>query len=206
MAKATPTKDTKEKAAKKKAVAKAKAVAPKVAAPIGSTPKTKFRGNPDIFGTLVDDHDKHRALLAMIEQTEGKSKDRQKLFKELAKELHAHAAAEEQALWSIVLRIPKITEDGRHAVAEHKAIDGMIADLAARDMAKPAWLKRFSAFKDEYLHHIKEEEQEQFVAAEKHLSAADLKYIKSVFTRRKREEKAGATVKKKIKLKAGGLD
>ena len=82
-----------EQAAKAAAVAKAKAAAPDLEARIGSTPKTKFRGNPDVFGRLVEDHDRHRALLSMIEQTEGKSRDREVLFEELTKELKAHAAA-----------------------------------------------------------------------------------------------------------------
>ena len=54
--------------AKADAIAEAKSFAPDLAARIGSTPKTKFRGNPDIFGRLVQDHDKHRALIAMIEK------------------------------------------------------------------------------------------------------------------------------------------
>ncbi len=187
--------------AKVEAIAKAKAVAPGVAARIGSTPKTKFRGDPDIFGRLVEDHDRHRALLAMIEETEGKSPDRQTLFKELVKELKAHAAAEEQALWSSVLRDPETTDFARHAIAEHKEIDDMLGDLAARDMASPGWLRRFAALKEEYLHHIGEEEQEQFVAAEAHLSATDVRYMRRVFNRRKKEEKAAARVERKIKLK-----
>ena len=187
--------------AKVEAIAKAKAVAPGVAARIGSTPKTKFRGDPDIFGRLVEDHDRHRALLAMIEETEGKSPDRQTLFKELVKELKAHAAAEEQALWSRVLRDPETTDFARHAIAEHKEIDDMLGDLAARDMASPGWLRRFAALKEEYLHHIGEEEQEQFVAAEAHLSATDVRYMRRVFNRRKKEEKAAARVERKIKLK-----
>jgi hypothetical protein len=187
--------------AKVEAIAKAKAVAPGVAARIGSTPKTKFRGDPDIFGRLVEDHDRHRALLAMIEETEGKSPDRQTLFKELVKELKAHAAAEEQALWSIVLRDPETTDFARHAIAEHKEIDDMLGDLAARDMASPGWLRRFAALKEEYLHHVGEEEQEQFVAAEAHLSATDVRYMRRVFNRRKKEEKAAAKVERKIKLK-----
>ena len=44
-------------AAKRAAIAKAKATAPHVAANMGSTPKTKFRGDPNIFGRLVEDHD-----------------------------------------------------------------------------------------------------------------------------------------------------
>jgi hypothetical protein len=191
-----------EQQAKSEAIAKARAVAPDVAAHIGSTPRTKFRGDADIFGRLVEDHDRHRALLAMIEETEGKSPDRQRLFRELTKELKAHAAAEEQALWSSVLRDPETTDFARHAIAEHKEIDDMLADLAARDMASSGWLRRFAGLKDEYLHHIREEEQEQFVAAEAHLSATDVRYMRRVFNRRKREEKAAAKIERKIKLKA----
>jgi len=189
------------KQAKTDAVARAKALAPDLAVRIGSTPKTKFRGDPGVFGRLVEDHDKHRALLAMIEETAGKSPERQRLFEELVKELKAHAAAEEQALWSTVLRDPETTDDARHAIAEHKEIDDMLADLAARDMASPGWLRRFAGLKDEYLHHIREEEQEQFVAAQDHLQPADVRYMHRVFNRRKKEEKAAAKVEKKLKLK-----
>jgi hypothetical protein len=195
------TKQAARKPAAQDGVAKAKAIAPDIDARIGRLPKTKFRGDPDLFGRLIEDHDRHRALLAMIEETEGKSPDRQTLFEELTKELKSHAAAEEQALWSSVLRIPETTDVGRHAVAEHKEIDDMLADLAARDMASSAWLKRFAALKEEYLHHIKEEEQEQFVDAEKQLSATDIKYMHRVFERRKKAEKAAAKIEKKIKLK-----
>jgi hypothetical protein len=187
--------------AKADAVAKAKVLAPDLSARIGSTPKTKFRGDPDVFGRLVEDHDKHHALLAMVEETEGKSPDREKLFTELVRELKSHAAAEEQALWSTVLRNPATTDFARHAIAEHKEIDDMLADLAARDMASSGWLQRFGGLKEEYLHHIREEEQEQFVAAEKQLSATDVRYMRSVFNRRKKAEKAAAKIEKKIKRK-----
>lgn len=201
-AKAAPKTGKAPAKAKADAIAEAKSFAPDLAARIGSTPKTKFRGDPDIFGRLVEDHDRHRALLAMVEDTKGKTPDRVALFNALVKELKAHAAAEEQALWSTVLREPATTEDARHAVAEHKELDDMMADLAARDMASPGWLRRFSGLKEAYLHHIGEEEQEQFVAAEKILTEADRKYMRKVFERRKKEEKAAAKVEKKIKLKA----
>lgn len=181
-----------EPEAKAEAVARAKALAPDIAARIGSTPKTKFRGNPDIFGRLVEDHDHHRALIAMIEETSGDSPDRRRLFDEMVKEMQAHAAAEEQALWSTVLRNPETTEHGRHAVAEHKQIDELIEELQDADMASTGWLSRFGKLKDKYLHHIREEEQEQFVAAEKHLSDSDLTHLRSVFNRRKKAEKADA--------------
>jgi hypothetical protein len=195
---ATPPNETR---AKHEAIAKAKESAPDRSTRIGSTPATTFRGNPDIFGRLVEDHDRHRALFAMVQDTEPKSPERDRLFRELVREVKSHAAAEEQALWSTVLRNPDTTEDGRHAVHEHKQIDEMVADLAARDMATRAWNERFAALKEKYLHHIREEEQEQFVAAEKHLSAADIRHMKGVFNRRKKEEKASVTIEEKIRLK-----
>lgn len=165
---------------------------------IGSKPETPYRGNDDIFGRLVEDHDTHRMLLAQIAETSGNTPERALLFKELTKELKAHAAAEEQALWSSVLRKPEVTEDGRHAVAEHKEIDDMLNELAARDMATGAWLTRFNALREEYLHHIREEEQELFEASEKHLDAADIKHMKQVFERRKAAEKAAAKLTPKL--------
>lgn len=194
-ASATSTKS----AAKARGIAKAKRIAPNLPVHIGSTPTTRFRGNPDLFGQLVEDHDRHRALISMIYETTGDSDERHKLFEEFTREVKAHAAAEEQALWSTVLRDPATTEAARHAVAEHKQIDDFLADLAARDMSSPAWLRRFDKLKEKYLHHIREEEQEQFVAAQKHLSASDLRHLRAVFTRRKRDEKAHAEIKKKRK-------
>lgn len=197
----SPAKTVSPKIAKATAMAKAKRLAPDVGANVGTVLKTKFRGDPTVFGRLVEDHDRHRALLAMISQTSGASPERAKLFKELSYELKAHAAAEEQALWSTVLRKPEITDDGRHAVAEHKTIDDMLDDLAARDMASRSWLKRFSGLKEQYLHHIKEEEQELFVSVEKSLTDADKRYMRGVFSRRKSEEKAGARLSPKLRIK-----
>lgn len=187
--------------ARREAVAKAKAIAPSVTARIGSTPSTRYRGKSDIFGRLVEDHDRHRALFAMIEETRGRSADRVTLFEELVREVKSHAAAEEQALWSSVLREPRTTDFARHAIAEHKELDDMLADLAARDMSSPGWLRRFARARDEYLHHIREEEQEQFSAAERTLLPADVRYMRRVFNRRKKEEKAHARVEKKRKIK-----
>ncbi len=68
-------------------------------------------------------------------------------------------------------------------------------------MASSGWLRRFEKMCEEYLHHIREEEQEQFKVAEKHLSATDLRYMRQVFNRCKAAEKASVKVEKKIRLK-----
>lgn len=191
----------KQAKAKAEAIGQARALAPEVPARIGSTPSTKFRGNPAIFGRLVEDHDKHRALLAMIEATRPNDPERKALFEEFVRDVHGHAAAEEQALWSTVMRNPKTTEFARHAVGDHHKLDKLMADAAARDITSPGWLEHFATLKEEYLDHILEEETEQFLEAEKTLSEADQRYMRKVFEQRKKAEKADAVIEKKIALK-----
>lgn len=191
----------KQQEAKATAIARAKSVAPSVPVRIGSTPATKFRGNPAIFGLLVEDHDKHRGLLAMIEATSAKDPARKLLFEEFVRDVHGHAAAEEQALWSTIMRNPATTEFARHALGDHHKLDKLMADAAARDITSPGWIRHFAGLKEEYLDHILEEETEQFAEAEKTLSPQDQLYMRRVFSRRKKAEKAAAEIKKKIALK-----
>lgn len=176
--------------AQSEAIAKAQSIEPTIKADVGKLDPTPFRGNPDLFGQLVEDHDRHRALISMIEQTSGDSPERRRLFEEAYREMRSHAAAEEQALWSAVLRNPETTDDGRHAVAEHYQIDKLLDELAEADMSSPGWLLRFATLKDKYLHHLEEEEQEQFIAAEKHLSKDDIARLHAIFDKRKAKEKA----------------
>lgn len=190
---------SKQKLAKAASVAQAKLVAPHVPVRIGSTPNTNYRGDPAIFGRLVEDHDKHRALLAMIEATGPKDPARKTLFDEFIRDVHGHAAAEEQALWSTVMRNPETTAFARHAVGDHHKLDKLMADAAARDLTSPSWLRHFASLKEEYLDHILEEETEQFVEAEKTLSQKDQLYMRKVFSRRKKAEKASAKIEKKIR-------
>ena len=196
-----PASQAKQTEAKVAAIAQAHSVAPNVPVRIGSTPATKFRGNPAIFGRLVEDHDKHRALLAMIDATSPNDPARKTLFEEFVRDVHGHAAAEEQALWSTVMRNPETTEFARHAVGDHHKLDKLMADAAARDISAPGWLTHFAVLKEEYLEHILEEETEQFVEAEKTLSGQDQRYMQKVFNRRKKAEKAAAVIEKKIALK-----
>ncbi|MXO72407.1 hemerythrin domain-containing protein [Alteraurantiacibacter buctensis] len=147
-----------------------------------------------IFARLIEDHDKHRALLAQIEKTQGASDERSELFEELTIELKAHASAEEQALYSTMMRKPPTTDETRHSVAEHHEIEEMLNDLAATDMASGAWLTKFRELAHRYTHHIDEEEEEHFPDFASHLTREDEAHMESVFERRKQAEKALAEV------------
>ena len=77
----------------------------------------------DIFARLKEDHDSHRELLDKLEQTEGASDERAELFEAFNREAKSHAAAEEQALYSTMMRKPPTTSETRHSVAEHHEIE-----------------------------------------------------------------------------------
>ncbi|MEW4467456.1 hemerythrin domain-containing protein [Parasphingorhabdus sp. JC815] len=124
-----------------------------------------------IFEFLKKDHDKHRELLKKIENTEGDSADRRELFTEFREEVTAHANAEEQSLYAEMLSRPELQADGRHSVAEHKEVDDLLAELADMDMSSPGWLQKFKKLRHDYEHHIDEEEQDMFPAADEEFAA-----------------------------------
>jgi hemerythrin superfamily protein len=145
-----------------------------------------------IFEDLKADHDKHRALLAQLGETQGNSQERQELFEALRKELQAHAAAEEESLYATMLGNPDLRDEARHSVSEHKEIDDYLGELFEMDMGSSAWLTKFKEMRHRYLHHIDEEEEEMFPSADKTLSSTTEEKMADVFEARKPKELANA--------------
>jgi hemerythrin superfamily protein len=141
-----------------------------------------------IYADLKADHDRQRELIAKIEDTGRKDEERKLLFEELRKELQAHAAAEEEALYSVMLANPELRDEARHSVSEHKEVDDLLGELTDKDPSSLFWMGKFKTMRDRYLHHIEEEEEEMFPAATKELSAAKEAEIAKVFERRKPKE------------------
>ncbi len=145
-----------------------------------------------IFERLIADHNKHRDLLARIAETTGDSEERRTLFEQLRIDITAHASAEEQSLYAEMMARPELTDDARHSVAEHKELDDLIGELVEMDMSSPAWLTKFKTLRHEYLHHIEEEEEDMFPAADEELSNAVEAKLGKIFADRKPEEMAKA--------------
>ncbi len=142
----------------------------------------------DIFSILKSDHDLHREMLEKISETVGDTPERRDLFEAFRVEVTAHAAAEEQSLYATMLGDPELQEDGRHSVAEHKEIDDLLGELQDTDMAAGAWLTKFKEMRHRYEHHIEEEEDEMFPAAEKEFSKKLAQELGAKFDRRKPTE------------------
>jgi hemerythrin superfamily protein len=147
----------------------------------------------DIFSRLKQDHDRHRDLITQLESA-GAEQERGRLFEQLTIELKSHAAAEEQALYSTMMRKPPTTDETRHSVAEHHEIEVALNDLAATDLSSGEWMEKFSELKHDYLHHIDEEEEENFPDFEQYLTRADEEHMRDVFEQRKQAEAAHAEV------------
>jgi len=141
-----------------------------------------------IYAALKADHDRHRDLIARIEDTGRNDKERRALFEEFRKELQAHAAAEEEALYSVMLANPDLRDEARHSVSEHKEVDDLLGELVEKDTSSLFWMGKFKTMRDRYLHHIEEEEEEMFPAATKELSSEKEAEIAKVFERRKPKE------------------
>ncbi len=145
-----------------------------------------------IFARLKADHDRHRELLDKIDATHGDSDERRTLFEAFRVEVTAHAASEEMSLYATMLADPDLRDEAQHSVAEHKEIEDFLTELYEMDFASSGWLTRFRTMKDRYLHHIDEEEEDMFPAAEKELSDARKKELIEIFEKEKPREKAKA--------------
>ena len=145
-----------------------------------------------IFARLKADHDRHRDLLARIDETHGDSDERRTLFEAFRVEVTAHAASEEMSLYATMLAKPELRDDAQHSVSEHKEIEDFLTELYTMDFASTGWLTRFRTMKDRYLHHIDEEEEEMFPEAEKDLSEAKKQELLAIFEKEKPKEKAKA--------------
>lgn len=148
-----------------------------------------------IFEDLRADHDRHRALLSAIADAAGDRSERARLFEAFRVEVSGHAAAEEQSLYATMMMNPETQEEARHSVAEHKEINDMLTDLYALEVDTLAWRQKFAVMRTRYDHHISEEEEEMFPAADQQMTLAEEARLGAVYEHRKpaEERKAAAT-------------
>jgi hypothetical protein len=126
-----------------------------------------------IFEALRQDHDKQRALMKALVETEGHSSLREEFYSQLKTELKKHASAEERYFYSPLMQSDKTIQLSRHGIAEHHEIDELIAKLDDTDFSSPAWLQTMKSLQHTVLHHLDEEEKEFFQQAGRALSSKE---------------------------------
>lgn len=124
----------------------------------------------NIFEALRQEHEIQRDLIAKLIKTEGKTEERQKIFKQLKHELKIHADAEERFFYVPLMEKDLTQEKARHSVAEHHDMDELVEDLEDTEMDASNWLKIAKDLEHQLIHHLDEEEHEVFQMAGKALT------------------------------------
>lgn len=121
----------------------------------------------NIFEALRESHDRQRSYADALIQTSGDSAEREKAYKQLKEELHAHETAEERFFYIPLMAHDNGVDLSRHAISEHHEMDEMMEELDETEMSSPAWLATAKKLSEKVHHHLKEEEQKFFQMAGK---------------------------------------
>lgn len=122
-----------------------------------------------IFEALKAKHDVQRRLCQTVQEhlKNGNITAAKKAYPELEIELQAHAAAEERHLYMPVMQYDEGLDLSRHAIAEHHEMDELIHKLNDGRISDETWQTTCLELIHEVLHHVKEEEQQFFLDAQK---------------------------------------
>ncbi|MFD2165094.1 hemerythrin domain-containing protein [Thalassotalea euphylliae] len=120
-----------------------------------------------IFDALRESHEKQKLLLNALTETTAGYSTRELFYTMLKEELEQHAAAEERCFYAPLIESDRTIDMSRHGIAEHHALDKLIAQLDETDFASPQWMPLLKKLQHAVTHHLEEEEQRFFQQAGK---------------------------------------
>lgn len=124
---------------------------------------------------LKDQHRQVEKLFTEIEKSED-GEQKQALFEELADNLAAHAAIEEDIFYPMAYA--KQTKDLLlEAVEEHLSIKRVLADLIELTPDDESFDAKIIVLREQVEHHVKEEEGELFRKVKKELDSEELEAL-----------------------------
>jgi iron-sulfur cluster repair protein YtfE (RIC family) len=115
----------------------------------------------------------HRKVEAIFRKLERKNPDAETLLSELANDLVAHMAIEQDLFYPAVKQV----DDSLvlESYEEHALAEVALKRLLATDPGDEEFSARVTALKELIMHHVKEEEEELFAKVEKKLDEETLK-------------------------------
>lgn len=126
----------------------------------------------DATQLLKQQHDEVKELFAAFENASD-PEEKDNLVAEIADNLAAHAAIEEQLFYPAVY-VDETKDELREAVEEHLSAKRIIADLLQLDVSDDSFDAKVKVLKEQIEHHVKEEEQDLFPKARKVLQRQQL--------------------------------
>jgi hemerythrin-like domain-containing protein len=148
----------------------------------------------EFFQMLEKEHEEVKGILAKLEsQSKGSAKTKEDLFLKLKEELIPHMKGEEKHFYPALKDGDETSDVAMEGIEEHHVAETVLKELDKLSKDAENWDAKLKVFKEIVEHHIEEEEEELFEAAEDALEEDDLDKIMASFEKEK--EKA----KKKIK-------
>lgn len=133
-----------------------------------SEPIERLEGIMNPFESLKKDHQKVAVLLQKLEETTDRGiKTREELFGKLKTALDVHAHIEEAILYPALLKRKETEKITREALEEHKGAKMLLQELHTLPKDDAQWGAKLSVLKENVEHHVKEEEGEMFMKAQK---------------------------------------
>lgn len=138
------------------------------------------------FKLLEQDHDKVKQIIAdLLDTTSAAKVKRRDLLKTLKTELKSHEKIEEDIVYP-ALEEKNITKDlTLEAYEEHHNVDVILDELESLEFNDESWKAKLKVLESSLFHHIKEEEGELFVKAEKALTKDELNSVEKEITEAK---------------------
>jgi hemerythrin superfamily protein len=138
---------------------------------------------------LKDDHTKVKGLFKDYQDTgERAFKTREKLFQKIKLELEVHSRIEEEIFYPAVkaARTDEAIEIVDEAIEEHDKVKVLLEEISALRPEDEDFDSKMGELIKDVKHHAKEEEDEMFGEAEKHLSSEQLEDLGEQMEERKR--------------------
>lgn len=126
----------------------------------------------DATQLLKQQHDEVKELFAAFENASD-PEEKDNLVAEIADNLAAHAAIEEQLFYPAVY-VDDTKDELKEAVEEHLSAKRIIADLLELDVSDDNFDAKVKVLKEQIEHHVQEEEQDLFPKARKVLQRPQL--------------------------------
>jgi len=145
-----------------------------------------------ITKALTDHHEEMRKLVKKV-----KKDNTQFIF--LKKHLDVHHELEEDLLLSKLHTKEKIKDESLESQEEHVILNFALLDLADFPKDNERWMVKFKVFEEILDHHLKEEEEELFPAAEKLLNEKEQTEIGARFEELKTKRLSAALETKPVK-------
>jgi hypothetical protein len=140
--------------------------------------KAAFEGLSGVFKQLTQEHGEVTALLIRVKMTSDVGV-RHNVFPKIRSDLLAHDRAELRAVYPAFAQHPDLEGMAKNHEAEASQLERTLDELSATDYGDESWGSKFERLVGLVEHHVKEEEDEYFPAANRILGKDEAERMKT---------------------------